>query len=65
MKLLKKRLDILTLSAIVIMAISVTLLDFEDLSWSNNIKGYIGLIVFIILILMKMYLKFNTKRNSQ
>ncbi len=65
MKLFKKRLDILTLSAIVIMAISVTLLDFGDLSWSNNIKGYIGLIVFIILILMKMYLKFNTKRNSQ
>jgi len=65
MKLFKKRLDILTLSAIVIMAISVTLLDFGDLSWSHNIKSYIGLIVFIILILMKVYLKFNTKRNSQ
>ena len=65
MKLFKKRLDILTLSAIVIMAVSYTLLDFGDLSWSNNIKGYTGLIVFFVLILMKMYLKFNTKRNSQ
>jgi hypothetical protein len=65
MTLFKKRLAILTLSAIVIMAISVTLLDFGDLSWSHNIKSYIGLIVFIILILMKVYLKFNTKRNSQ
>ena len=65
MKLFNKRLDIITLSAIVIMAISVTLFDFSDLSWNNNVKGYIGLIVFIILISMKMYLNFNAKRNEK
>ena len=65
MKLFNKRLDIITLSAIVIMAISVTLFDFSDLSWNNNVKGYIGLIVFIILISMKVYLKSNAKRNEK
>lgn len=65
MKLFNKRLDIITLSAIVIMAISVTLFDFSDLSWNNNVKGYIGLIVFIILIFMKMYLNSNAKRNEK
>jgi hypothetical protein len=55
MKLFSNKLDLITLIAIVIMAISVSMLDFDNLSWSNNIKSYIGLIVFIILIAFRYF----------
>jgi uncharacterized membrane protein len=65
MKLFNKKLDVLSLIAIVILALSINLIDFENLSRNNNIKGYIGLIVVFILALMKLYLVMNTKRNSR
>ena len=42
---------------------SLKLIDFGDLSWNNNIKGFVGLIAFGILIVFKLYLKFNSKKN--
>ena len=53
MKLFSKKLDLITLIAIVIMAISVSMLDFDNLSWSNNIKSYVGLIISAILFAFK------------
>jgi hypothetical protein len=35
--------------AAVIFAISFTLLDFNDLSFANNKKSYIGLLLFVAL----------------
>ena len=63
MKFFKKKLDILTLTALVIFVMSLNLIDFGDLSWNNNIKGFVGLIAFGILIVFKLYLKFNSKKN--
>ena len=64
MEYFKKKLDTLTISALVVLAISVSLLDFGDLSWSTNIKGYVGLIVFAVLILMKVFFKYDTERSK-
>ena len=63
MKFFKKKLDILTLTALVIFVMSLNLIDFGDLSWNNNIKGFVGLIAFGLLIVFKLYLKFNSKKN--
>ena len=53
MKIFSNKPDLLTLIAIVIMAVSVSMLDFDNLSWSNNIKSYTGLIIFIVLIALR------------
>ena len=44
---------------IVLMAISVSIMDFDNLSWDANAKSYTGLIlvVLILLILMPFWLK--------
>ena len=61
MKLFSKKLDIITLIAIVIMAISISILDFDNLSWNNNIKSYIGILIFAILIVFRYLINRNSK----
>jgi len=61
MKLFSKKLDIITLIAIVIMAISISILDFNNLNWNNNIKSYIGILIFAILIAFRYLINRNSK----
>ena len=44
-----KKLDIITLMAIIIMTISIVLFNFDDFSWNTNSRSYIGLIIFVVL----------------
>ena len=45
-----KKMTILRLAALTFMAISISMLDLDDLSWQNNTKSYLGLILFAALI---------------
>ena len=62
MKLVSKKLDIITITAIVLMAISISLLDFNDLSWEKNAKSYIGIILFLLLIVVKYIMLSKSKK---
>jgi hypothetical protein len=57
MNLFGKKMDPITLVAVVIMAISITLLDFEDLSFRHNAKSYLGIGAFILLLVVKRFAK--------
>lgn len=52
-----KNIPLLSILAITIMAISISLLDFNDLSWAQNSKSYIGLVIFIVLLIVTIQLK--------
>ena len=45
-----KKIPLFSLLIIVIAAISISLMNFDDLSWQANVKSYIGLI-FVVLML--------------
>ena len=53
MSFLNKKLDVITVLAIVIMAISITIFNLEDFSWEANSKSYLGLIVFVVLLVFR------------
>lgn len=55
MKLFSQKLNLISLLAMAIMAISIALLDVDDLSWVHNIKSYVGLIVFVLLLIIRYY----------
>ena len=48
-----KKLDLISVTAIVLMAMSISLFDFEDWSWEINSKYYIGFVLAIILIIYR------------
>ena len=48
-----KKLDLISVTAIVLMAMSISLFDFEDWSWEINSKYYIGFALAIILIIYR------------
>jgi hypothetical protein len=52
-----KKIPFVTLIIIVILTISITMLDFDDLSWSNNVKSYMGLIFSFIFLIIKITFK--------
>ena len=47
----------LTLFAVLISALSILALDFENLEWSNNTKSYIGLITTMLVVFSSFFLK--------
>ena len=47
------KIDFISLIAIVFFAISISVLDFDDLSLTNNFKCYIGILFSVILIVLK------------
>ena len=55
MKLFSQKLNLISLLAMAIMAISIALLDVDDLSWVHNIKSYVGLIVIVLLLIIRYY----------
>ena len=48
-----KKIDILRILIITIIAISISIFDFDNLSWGNNSKSYTGLLLSVVLILLK------------
>jgi len=52
------------ITAIIILALSLSLLDFADFSWRNNIISYIGLILFIVLLLYGLIFIKKKSRNK-
>ncbi|WP_319482875.1 hypothetical protein [uncultured Draconibacterium sp.] len=63
MNLLSKQMDVITVIAIVLMAISISILDFNNLQWSNNEKSYIGLLIVIIIIFSKYLINIYSKKQ--
>ena len=45
-----KKIPLFSLIIIVVATISISMLNFDDLSWQANVKSYIGLI-FVALML--------------
>ena len=56
-----KKIKPLTIIALSLLAISVSMLDFNNLTWEVNYKSYGGLIGFLILISFDFYLRFKKK----
>ena len=60
-----KKLDIITLLAIVLMAVSISMFDFDDFSWNNNSTSYIGILLFALLIVINFLMKRNSKSKEK
>lgn len=57
MKSIFSKLSILTVIIIVLVAISISQLDFGDLSWDNNKINYTSLIIAAVLLSFKYIFK--------
>lgn len=57
MKPLFSKLSFLTIIIIVLVAISISQLDFSDLSWDNNKTNYFSLIIAVVLLSFKYIFK--------
>jgi len=51
------KIPFITLIIIIVLAISITLLYFEDLSWNHNEISYFGLTFSFIFLLIKFIFK--------
>lgn len=58
-----KKISPLLICALTLLAISATLLDFNDLALSSNYKSYAGLVGFLILIFFDLYIKRKKTNN--
>ena len=61
MKIFSQKIDLITLFAIVIMAISVSTFNFDNFSWSSNSMSYLGILIFSVLIVVNFLISKNTK----
>jgi hypothetical protein len=52
-----KKIPLFSLIIIVIAAISISLLNFDDLSWQTNMKSYLGLIIAALMLMVRFILK--------
>jgi len=57
MKPLFSKLSFLTIIIIVLAAISISQLDFSDLSWDNNKTNYVSLVIAGVLLSFKYIFK--------
>lgn len=55
MKNLADKLNKMTMVAVALMAVSISMLNFDDLSWNENIKAYIGILVVLTVFAAKFY----------
>ncbi len=62
MKKLLKKMDILTVIAVCVAAIAISMMNFHDLSWSKNYKSYMGVIFVVILLLLRYVAKYQQER---
>lgn len=51
----------LGLVAAIIFAFAFTALDFDNLSWSHNIKSYIGIVLAFVVFAYGLFLKKKDK----
>ena len=54
-QMFQKRVDLITLIAVVIFAMSITIMDFQNPGWSQNSAAYVGIIIFLVLIAIKVF----------
>lgn len=52
-ELFKKRIDLVSLLAILMFTMSLTTMDFNNFDWSTNSNSYVGFLIFIVLIVFK------------
>ncbi len=52
--------NVITIVTVVLIAISITLIDFSDLSWEKNYRSYVGLFFGLLLA---GYLLAKTKKD--
>jgi len=45
-----KKLNFIRIIAITVFAMSISVFDFDNLSWLNNSKAYTGILLSIVLI---------------
>ena len=57
MKSMFSKLSILTIIIIVLIALSISQLDFNDLSWDNNSTNYFSLVIASVLLSLKFIYK--------
>ena len=53
MNLSSNKIDILRILIITVLAISIGIFDFDNLSWDSNSKSYTGLLLSLVLIVLK------------
>ncbi|MFU8845005.1 MAG: hypothetical protein ACNA7V_14465 [Bacteroidales bacterium] len=49
-----KKIPLFTWMMVVLAAISISLLNIEDLSWAANTRSYMGLIIAFVLLVVKI-----------
>jgi len=52
-----KRVPLFTLMIVFLIATSIALLDFKDLSWDTNTNSYYGFIVSGLMLIIKFVFK--------
>ena len=62
MENLVNKLKKMTMIAVALLAISISMMNFEDLSWNENMKAYIGIIISLSVIGAKVYIQTINKK---
>lgn len=62
---MKKFRKVMITVAIVIIIAQLILIDYSNLSWSNNAGGYLGIFSMILLINMGLLSRYETKGNKK
>jgi len=62
MNLFNKKIEPIQLIILVLLAISISMIDFSNMSWENNIKPYGG---FAIAVILLVYLLITKAKKNQ
>lgn len=54
----------MTMIAVALAAVSISMINFEDLSWNENIKSYIGIIIVLTIFGARFYIKTISERKK-
>ena len=64
MENLLNKLNKMTMIAVALAAVSISMINFEDLSWNTNIKSYIGIIIVLTIFGARFYIKTISERKK-
>ncbi len=64
MENLLNKLNKMTMIAVALAAVSISMINFEDLSWNENIKSYIGIIIVLTIFGARFYIKTISERKK-
>jgi hypothetical protein len=62
MENLLDKLNKMTMLAVALIVVSVSLLNFNDLRWQENIKSYVGIIIVFSIFAARFYVKWFLKK---